>query len=178
MTEPLSYRRIQEVAESSHTPSSAAEMHGVLAGMLCANMRLTCEHWLSALFGDEKNALNPADRDSLMRLFEITRQELASSDFAFDLLLPEEEASVSERARALGEWCQGFLFGLGQHAGERNWSGESHEVLQDFVEISRLESDSSSEDDDEAYTEIAEFVRVAVQVIRKEVETSPRQRLH
>jgi uncharacterized protein YgfB (UPF0149 family) len=178
MTDFPSYRRIQQLADGSENRSSAAEIHGILAGMLCANIRLTCEQWLLVLFDKEPGSLNGANRELLRRLFEATRKELDAPDLALELLLPDEGSGLAERARALGEWCQGFLFGLGQGGGQRDWSGESYEVLQDFVEISRIEPESASGEDSEAFTEIAEFVRVAVHVIRNEAETSRPQRLH
>lgn len=177
MTDSFSYRLIERLAED-HPDSSASEMHGALSGMLCTNPGLAYESWLQALFAEEIGALNEGDHDVLRKLYESTRAELTASDLSFELLLPDDEDSLAERARALGNWCQGFLFGLAQQAGERHWSEESEEVLRDFAEISRLVSEGSSEEDEEAYTEIAEYVRMGVQLIRSEFEAVPRQRLH
>lgn len=177
MTEAPSYRRIEQLAED-YPDFSAAEMHGALSGMLCADLELECERWLQALFVEEAGALTQTERELLTQLYEATRIDLGSSDLAFELLLPDDEEPLAGRTQALGHWCQGFLFGLGHCVGEKNLSDESQEVLRDFAEISRIESAGSSDEDEDAYAEIAEYVRMGVQLIRSEFQTLPRPRLH
>lgn len=177
MTDSPTYHRIEQFAED-YPDLSAAEIHGALSGMLCSDRGLECDHWLIALFAEEAAHLTSTERDLLTSLYLATRDELASLDLVFYPLLPDDNEPLAERTRALGDWCQGFLFGFGQGAGERNWSSESDEVLRDLVEISRIEPEPSSAENEEAYAEIAEYVRIAVQLIRGDSELHPRHRLH
>ena len=177
MAESLSYRNMQQVTASSSADASVAELHGAMTGLLCADVHSTFEQWAAAFFpGTEA----PFDQDAdapLRTLFATTQQELASGDLSFEPLLPDDEEPLSERAEALGNWCLGFLFGLGQTTGQRAWSSESEELLKDFADISRLEAAEDTDDDDD-YVEIAEFVRIGIQLIRHECEGPSSARIH
>lgn len=180
MNELPRYRRIEKLVEE-YPGFSAAEVHGALSGMLCSDRGLECDHWLHTLFDEDAGRFSDTERELLATLYHTTKAELDAPDRSFRLLLPGDERPLADRMRALGDWCQGFLFGFGQAADEQSWSEDSGEVLRDLVEISRLDAeDSSSEEseDEEAFTQIAEYVRMAVQVIRGECQMRPRQRLH
>ncbi len=177
MNESPRYRRIAQLAED-HPDFSAAEIHGALSGMLCSDRGLDYEHWLRTLFEEDTTRFSDTERDVLAALYHTTKAELDAPDLSFRLLLPDDEQPLADRMRALGDWCQGFLFGFGQAAGEQSWSEDSSEVLRDLVEISRLDVEDSSSEDEEAFTQIAEYVRMAVQVVRGECRTLPRHRLH
>jgi yecA family protein len=175
----LSYQDIQDIVLDSDTAGSAAEIHGVLAGLLCINGSVACETWLENALGGAKDDLVATERQLLGDLYETTRQQLKEFDFSFQLLLPDDDSSLSERAEALGEWCEGFLLGIGYQARGADWPGDSGEILSDFVEISRLSSDVSGEADEVAYTELLEYVRVCVQVVRTEYQQQQQpKRLH
>lgn len=178
MNQDLSYQDVQEIVLNSASVASAAEAHGVLSGLLCLNGQADCDQWLEAIFGESRSRLDSDERAVLSALCETTRHQLDDFDFSFELLLPDDELPLSERANALGEWCQGFLYGLGYRSDGAEWSGESTEVLHDILEISRLNPDSAGESDEAAYTEIAEYVRVGIQVIRAELQQQAPTRLH
>jgi hypothetical protein len=177
MNEPPRYRRIEQLAEQ-YPDFSAAEIHGALSGMLCSNGSVDCEQWILILFEEQTARFSATERDLLTALYHTTKAELASPDLSFRLLLPDDEEPLADRMQALGDWCHGFLFGFGQTAGEQTWSEDSDEVLRDLVEISRLDAEDSCSEDEEAFTEIAEYVQMAVQVIRGECQNPPRHRLH
>ena len=78
---------------------------------------------------------------------------------------------MTDRAQALGEWCQGFLMGLGyQHAAEGIWPGETREILEDILQISTIDPSDVSESDEGDYLELEEYLRASVQLIRGELE--------
>ncbi len=83
----------------------------------------------------------------------------------FAPLLPDDDEPLAERATALAQWCQGFLYGLG--TGRLNsideLPGEVGEIVHDLTEISRATpgEEDPTEDDEQAYAELVEFVRVA-----------------
>jgi uncharacterized protein len=52
-------------------------------------------------------------RNALIGLQEMVKGELTSDDMTVVLLLPTDDAPLTERAAALGQWCQGFLSGFG-----------------------------------------------------------------
>ena len=179
MNKDLSYQRVQDIVLNNDSAASAAEVHGVLSGLLCLNSRTECNQWLEVVFGENTADLDRAEHALLSALCETTRRQLDDFDFSFELLLPDDTFSLEERANALSEWCQGFLYGLGYRSDSAEWPGESSEVLHDLLEISRLNPDSGGESDEVAYAEITEYVRVGVQLIWTELQQQQHSaRLH
>ena len=80
--------------------------------------------------------------------------------------MPDDEASIDERAIALVDWCRGFLGGLGVSGADvdNGLGGEGGEVLSDLARIAatRFDAGDTAEDDEEAYAEVVEYVRVGV----------------
>ncbi len=175
----LSYQEVDDSLSNHDSGISAAEAHGVLTGMLCIHGDVDARQWLSALFDGDEASYSGADTALLFDLWEQTRQALREDDFGFELFLPDEDVDLSERAAALGQWCQGFLYGVGYQAAAGDWPGESGEVLRDLSEIARLDSDADGEADEAAFVEINEFVRIAVQMIQGEFRQQAQStRLH
>ena len=175
----LSYQQVHDAVTNHHTQISAAEAHGILTGMLCVHGNADGRQWLAVLFDADELPDSGTDKDLLLDLCEQTRQALRDDDFAFELLLPDDDADLSERALALGEWCQGFLYGVGYQTADAEWPGESGEVLRDLLEIARLDADADGEADEAAFMEINEFVRIAVQMIQGEFKQQAQStRLH
>ncbi|MDD5035738.1 MAG: UPF0149 family protein [Methylococcaceae bacterium] len=167
----LSYQAVQDVVLSNDALiGSSAEAHGMLTGMLCVNAAAEQEQWLLLVFGEAHDGLTAEELGVMRELYDDTRKCLVGVDFSFQLFLPDDDFLLSERALALSEWCQGFLYGVGYSAGGREWPGESAEVLRDLADISQLDSNASGDADEEAFMEISEFVRVGVQLIHGDLQ--------
>ena len=95
---------------------------------------------------------------------------------SFQPLLPGDDASIGDRTSALGEWCQGFLYGLGTGVGGcrrlRVLQGEAAEVVRDMTEITHVDvdPDDDPESNEAAYAELVEFVRVGVQLLYEHLQ--------
>jgi yecA family protein len=177
----FSYSDIQNVVLNHYGSGSAAEVHGLLSGMLCMDRGIDRNEWLDNIFGRNQEDLDEDERLLIGQVFESTRQELDDFDFSFEPLLPEDdEFPLTERAEALSEWCQGFLAGLGFRAKETGaaWPGGCAEILRDFMAIARLDTEASDESDEVAYAELTEYVRVGAQLIRTEMLTHSPHKLH
>ncbi|TRW92180.1 UPF0149 family protein [Candidatus Methylobacter oryzae] len=164
----MTYSIINTIVVRSDAGLSAAQAHGMASGMLCANGQAQSAEWLTELFRD---AAPVADEDKavLVGLFEETRSLLASDDFEFDLLLPGDEASLSEQVEALVYWCQGFLWGVGFTHATSDLSEEAREILKDIVEFTKLDIEAEGEDDESDFMEITEYMRSAVLLLRSEL---------
>jgi uncharacterized protein YgfB (UPF0149 family) len=109
------------------------------------------------------------DREELINLFDETQTLLASDEFDFDLLLPGDEALLSEQVEALTQWCQGFLMGVSFSHDATDWSKDASEILKDIVEFTKLDTDAEGEEDENDFMEIAEYMRSAVLLLRNEI---------
>lgn len=162
------YLTIDKILEAADAPISAAEAHGIAAGMLCINSMITADTWLREVFGADVNLIEP-DRLQLIGLFEQTQELLNSGDFEFELFLPGDGTPLPARLDALRHWCLGFLSGVGFTSTNSDWSGDSGEMLKDIVEFTRVDADVDGEEDEAALIELHEYIRVGVQVIREEL---------
>ncbi|MEN9680743.1 MAG: hypothetical protein RLZZ627_636 [Pseudomonadota bacterium] len=170
MSVDLDFDTIQDLMIRGELSGSAAEVHGHLSGMLCMDTATDPAQWLEDFFGDETPQEGEYDRETFEALYRQTRRQLTDPDFSFQPLLPDDQESLDSRALALGEWCHGFLQGLGYSGETSEWPGESNEILRDFLEIVRLDVQTAEDADEEAYAELTEYVRVGVQVIQSELD--------
>jgi uncharacterized protein YgfB (UPF0149 family) len=155
----------------------AAELHGSLCGFVAAGGSAAREEWVRQLEFDS-DAVRLVFDGALDRLFRASQAQLSDPDLGFMLLLPEEDAPVSERADALLGWCRGFLGGFGLVPGPRaELSPEASEALEDLGKIAASSLSYDDPDGDEvALVEVAEFVRVAALLLHSDCVDAPRQR--
>jgi uncharacterized protein len=168
-----SYAEIQRVLADERSMTDAAEAHGTLAGALCTASTYRFEDWLQEILPEGR--AHPISSGALRSLFFVTAETLAGAEMAFEPLLPEDAQPIDERATALSQWCVGFLYGLGSGAvpDVSKLPGEAGEVIRDFDEITRVGvgSGDSEEQNEAAYAELVEFVRVGVQLVFEELES-------
>lgn len=156
------YTAFAILLSSNGHPVSPAELHGLLLGRCCAGAGFDADGWLAD--AAQLLEIEPSDsvRNALLGLQEMVKGELTGEDIAIVLLLPGDEAALVDRAVALGQWCQGFLAGFGQNSGGLDLSTDAKEVLQDLVAISQVqEALEESEDGENDYMEVMEYLRVA-----------------
>ena len=170
--ESPAHSRLQEALQRCNALADAAESHGTLAGALCAAHPYTLADWLGEIL-PEGNA-PAAIRETLRQVFNSTRDALAGRQMTCDMLLPDDEQALAERTTALGEWCQGFLYGLGTgHLQDpASAGGEVGEIIADFTAITQVDvdPDDSVEASESAYAELVEFVRVGVQLLFEQLQ--------
>lgn len=176
----FNYASVTQALQRIAIPADAAEIHGAISAILCTQGEAGKAHWLAAVVPElpramaEGDALAGAAAQLLDDVFNEVSGELATGEFAFTLLLPDDEQDLGERVAALGHWCQGFLLGL-QAAGVTNANGlavELAEVYQDFSEISQISSSelAADEDDEEAYAELYEYLKVGAILFYEEFQ--------
>ena len=157
----------------------ASDLHGSLTGYLCAGGRAGVEEWPAALEIESDAKADLRHDEALHRLYRDCRAELDDPDLGFEPLLPESDAPVERRADALVEWCRGFLGGVGlSGARVAALSPDATEVLADIGRIAASSFDyDNAEEDESALSEVLEFVRVGVLLLRTEL-TRPRSARH
>lgn len=173
MREP-DFDTLSRVLDRLEAGVGAAELDGALAGFLCAGGAATADRWLPSLaLAELDETLDDArDRDLFGNLYRGLARELDDPELAFAPLLPGDEAPIAERAAAMVEWCRGFLGGLGLAGADlgEGMSGDGAEVVGDFGRIAATEFDAgeSDADDEEAYAEMIEYIRVGVMLLHQQ----------
>ena len=175
MSQPLpDYDQINDALQGAPSEINAAEFHGQLCGLLCTCDRLELADWLMVSLPESDPAtLSPASQELFQVLLDHSQVAVSSEAFDFQPLLPDDTAGLAARLEALANWCQGFLFGI-SHAGVTDIQalpGELPEIVEDFVNISRAEDFEleNEEEDEAAYMELVEYVRVGVQLFYEEL---------
>jgi uncharacterized protein YgfB (UPF0149 family) len=161
-------KAIQKIQPNGH----AAQIHGLLCGILCAHSNKTDNRWEEFVPGIKNNK---KVHDLLKEIIEINYQQLSEFSFEFNLILPKEKTDINERAEALGLWCQGFLTGLdlADISIQSREPGQVSEALNDMMEISEIDFGeiAQNDEDESAYYELVEYVRLSVVMIFHELKT-------
>jgi len=172
------FTSLQETLTRARAACDAAESHGTLCGVLCVGVD-GADTWLEHILGEDAAAGLPADRcrKELTALKDATRNALTEGALGFTPLLPDDETTLNERTEALGEWCQGFLYGVGLGGQGMDLDAlpdEAGEVLRDMSQIAQagFEGEGASDEDEAAYTEIVEYLRVGVQLLFEELRSA------
>lgn len=155
----------------------AAESQGLLCGMVSASRDTDAARWIARVLEDTEPKGEPAKRvlEMLAATWQETNKGLEDSNLELELMLPDDSMDLSERAMALGQWCQGFLYGVG-HAEQEILPDEVQEAVTSLAEIARIDSENAEEADEEAYAELTEFVRVSALLVHENLQPSKRSR--
>lgn len=181
----IDYVQIGHLLESSALSPSAAEAHGILCGLICGGDADPASTWLGQILpaasadGIESGVLEEEARDGLQALADHTLEEIHGAGVGFSLLLPDDSCPLPERAFAVYDWVRGFLFALGLiGVSESDLSDQTRELLRDFTDITRMDLDDldEGEDNENALTEIVEFLWVAAMLLYEERVVAPHER--
>ncbi|GAA5004399.1 UPF0149 family protein [Pseudoluteimonas lycopersici] len=167
---------IDEAIRSLGLATTASELQGALLGWLAGGGSAD-GNWLAAVMADP--ALPQAASDSpLQRLRDHAVEQLDARNFALDLLVADDDASLADRSGSLFDWCRGFLGGFGLSAGANPpLSEEGGEALADIAKLAAATpQDDGDEEDEAALVEIAEFIRVAALLLHGDCVLGPRHR--
>jgi uncharacterized protein YgfB (UPF0149 family) len=188
MMSDIRFQDFEDVLAAAGSMADAAEAHGSLCGALCSMAPYKVQDWVNEILPDGAS-LSEESAAMIERVFTATASSFGEQGMEFEPLLPDDEQPLNGRANALALWCTGFLYGLGtgQISDLEALTGEVGEIVRDFTEISRATGDDADADEsnEQAYTELVEFIRVAAQVVfeellplRSQVYATPQQRLH
>ena len=170
------YLELEQVLGLAEASTGAAEVHGLLCGLLCAAGRIDRRQWEMQVFADAATQTGAVERgrQAVQSLADWTAQALNDPVLGMDLLLPPEGQPLFERTAALGEWCQGYLLGLaaGGIAQDTPLPDDVAELVRDFTEISRVgfDVDDDDEGDEVAFSDVVEYVRMGVLLINDELQ--------
>ena len=175
---PFSHPELEQKLRVADAEAGASEAQGLLAGIICAGGKSEPALWLSHLLGE--NTLSAAASEvseQLTSLHAGILSQFNDEELGFELLLPDDDAPLSVRTEALGQWCGGFLYGLalGGIREDVEMPENVSEVMKDFYEIShaRFAYETTDDADEAAYMEIVEYVRMSVLLLHEELQPLP-----
>lgn len=159
------YQNLNQLLTQQAVALTAAEMHGLISGMLCGDNKDQSWQTLTHELTNEGLAFSQTLADPLRALHEATAHALDDGEFMFQLLLPDDErATVFERADALAGWVNHFLLGLGVMQSQLDKvKGELKEAIDDLRNIAQLgyDDDEDQEELAQSLEEVIEYVRMA-----------------
>ncbi len=169
------FERTVELSQGNLDAAELAECHGLLCGLMACGTADTAGDFLDHLAAMQL-LVDPGEalQSTMVDAWERTGRQMDDEEFGFELWLPNDDESLEERTISLAQWCAGFLAGLGSGCNLDALSDDAREGLQDLIEISRAEVSSESgqftgnQEEEAAYAEIVEYVRVVALTLREE----------
>lgn len=158
------YSELSQTLSQAALKLNPAQAHGLMCGVLCGsqNSDIAWDKWAA---GDQS-----ADGiAALQALYEVTARQLSEFSFDFQLMLPPDGSDIAWRAEALTLWCQGFLTGLkmADIAIVGRKPSDVTEAISDMIEVAKMDYEEaiSNEEDEIAYVELVEYVRLSAVLI-------------
>ncbi len=173
----LAINEVEEILGRFQLTTTASELHGMLAGLICAGVEEDdIDNWLPVLCFEDRyvseDEYRMFERDIRGFYREVLKQ-LDEFGVEFNILLPEDGQSSTDRIVAMTSWCAGYLKALIDY-GEISFeqlSEDCVEFLDDVRQISELdpEQDPSEEEMESSFMILDEHLRVGVQLIDEQL---------
>ena len=164
------YAALLELLPGESPMELPAELHGMVCGALCAGMVVDEPRWRELT---EFARAEIPEQDTDMVLLALVRgaHALDAADFSFEPLLPDDEAPLSDRLKALAAWCDGFLLSFGiANPDPSLLSDDVAAGLADLQEVVEVETELADNVEDEwHYTEVMEYVKTVALLIREDL---------
>jgi uncharacterized protein len=170
--DPVEFDELADLFVELKVFSSPSELHGMLCGQLAGTEKLEPHHWLAgaATFLEQSKFDSEEAQTLLLEMFATTQQQLMAPGFELLMLLPDDDADISDRAESLGRWCLGFLAGIG--AARTALTEEGRETLADVEEIAQIDAQNLSDgdqEDEQDLVQLVEYVRMAAIMLFSEL---------
>lgn len=159
------YDALNQHLERESIVLSAAELHGMLSGLVASGAPAEEKEWQGLLsdLANEGQPFSVSMRTLLRDLNEQIASDLADPELGFQLLLPGDEDPLRERLKGLTDWVESFLVGFGVNQQNLAQASEDlQEAINDMAEIARLSDDVEGDEEGErAFYEVCEYVRIS-----------------
>ena len=174
MSYSVSHAHLDDKLLNSGAAAGASEAHGILCGAISSAGKADFKDWVRQVLGQEPvpgDVLMAEAVELLEEVFVESETGMASDLYEFQLLLPDDDQALTDRVRALGAWCEGYLLGFssGREKSDVPLPLEINDVINDFVEFSKVDDtvDEASELDEQALMEVVEYIRMNVLMVQE-----------
>ena len=148
-----------------------SELHGVLVGLMGAGFNPDDKHHLEQTLASVEKAVGVQLQGELVdivsRLNLATLSAIVDTDYAFRILLPDDDDPIEQRLRSFSNWVTGFISGFTEGMTVQKAAGlaiepEVADVLKDFAAIAQVDTDQvESEAAERQLEELVDYVRLA-----------------
>ncbi|MFZ2314183.1 MAG: UPF0149 family protein [Gammaproteobacteria bacterium] len=164
------YSELSQSLSQTALKLNPAQAHGLMCGVLCGSQSSNIA-WDKLVAGGTESA---DDIAALQALYQVTARQLEEFSFDFQLMLPPDGSDIAWRAEALTLWCQGFLTGLkmADIAIVGREPSDVTEAISDMIEVAKMDYEEaiSNEEDEIAYVELVEYVRLSAVLIYQDAQ--------
>ncbi len=186
----MQYAPLRKILDKHRVLCSCHELHGLLCGMLIVDISTAYEHWMHEMekLDVDRNCFAGDSAAIWQRLFDDTVVQIGDGDLRFRPLLHEDAAGeYSVRMRALTEWCNGFIYGIGvTEPGFVNRASRvseaSRKFLADVREIGAADcaalSGGGQAENEAAYECVVEYLGVGVVIMCDEIVSKNSKNRH
>jgi len=184
--ENIAFDSICDVFVAAGATTAPAELHGILAGQLCAGVTFSPKAWMRKVGEFMEPAgefeLSRSQQAALQQLHDSTLGQLTDGDMLFHPLLPDDDTDLLTRLEALAQWCDGFLAGFALIETHRHaeFGPIISDALKDIAAIAQVGFESVEEgaledDAEDDYMQVVEHVRLLVMNVFYENVLVPEQ---
>ncbi|HBQ44264.1 MAG TPA: YecA family protein [Thiomicrospira sp.] len=177
----MKFDRVSDVLSAYQELESPSFLQGMLMGLMCGDNSIKESVWIKKILEEaDVKSIKESFLVVLHDLFLETDKTLNGSGFEIELCLPDDNEDLNFRTAMLGQFCEGFLYGMGLvgHS-EQTLKGDVAELFIDFGNISAIDItdlEHADEDDESSFMQLVEYVKIGVMTINEElnpVEGSP-----
>ncbi len=178
MNEAVDHNELDESLKRCGSNWNAGQVHGLLCSQLSVAGAEGASLWISQVLANTNpdHSRRGECEAMLDSLCSFTWRQLVERQSELVLLLPDDEHPAAMRAAAMGLWCEGFLHGLvaekrSEDLKRRLAAEPLADIIKDMLEITRATAVDDAEDEENecAYVELVEYLRVAVQLTYEEL---------
>ncbi|MCX7545977.1 UPF0149 family protein [Marinicella gelatinilytica] len=169
----IPYQAFAAHLKSLEVLASPAELHAQASAMLCFNADTHFKNWLQLTMADFclSETAPEAVTEVFSAVFELAKKELKDPEYGYYLILPDDNDDLAIRLKAVSDWVNAFLSGIGQagfsYAG---LTEESREFISDLNAIGQLDNQVEGVESDELdYQQVVEYIRCGVMLLYTEL---------
>ena len=166
------YNAVQALLMNHKIPVTVAELQGMLLGLYAAGMATEDPEWLQQMYAltSQSAAQQQILHEPLNMIHDHLIQALENHEIGLQLLLPDDDEFIVDRAEAMIYWAQGFLLGFQAKQATNSISDDTAtEAFDDIQQIALLDLDSISEqetDEKDLYA-LQEHLKVSAMIIHQ-----------
>ncbi|AKE51114.1 UPF0149 family protein [Kangiella geojedonensis] len=175
----MNYTQASELCQDFFPDLTPSELAGMIHGLFGHGFVIESGRWqqhMSEFLASGEPLPEPA-LEGLEQLIAFCQKDYQADSFSIDLMKPEDDLPLEQRAKAVGEWCQGYLtgYGLVPQKDDKKLEDESKEALEDIGEIAKIDFEMSEPDEEmeKAFMTVCEHIKMSALLLFQANQPEP-----